>query len=158
MIRIDRPNGNDVKAVSDFFNTLLNENFPIFNSEVIQAYTQNWKHDKLVLRIANKNELLEIVYEHDEMIGLIAGGAPEGGVGTIIWLIIKTEYQGRKLGQQLLNKARLHYINLNCHKIKLTAPTESARDFYLKQGMELEGFHKAHWYKLDFWAFGELLR
>jgi len=157
MIEIRRPILTECNKIKDFFHQLLLDNFPMFSEAAIAAYEQSWAIDRLGLRIANEKELLLIAWENQTPIGVISGTPPEGGVGTIIWLIVHRNARGKNLGKILLEKARQHYLSLGCHKMKLTAPSVAAKEFYLKQGMELEGFHKAHWYKIDFWALGETL-
>jgi len=86
--------------------------------------------------------------------GFIIGTSPEGGVGTIIWLILKKEFRGKKLGKLLFERIKQYYKSKNCHKIKLTVPTRKALKFYKRMGMKVEGFHRKHWWKMDFWSLG----
>lgn len=157
MINISRPMTNDIQTVTDFFNVLLQENFPMFTKEAMDAYRANWQPERFASRLANERELILVAWDNNHPVGLIAGTSPEGGVGTIIWLITDKNHRGKQIGTRLLDAGRQHYHQFQCHKIKLTAPSEEARDFYLKNGMLQEGFHKAHWYGLDFWALGECL-
>jgi ribosomal protein S18 acetylase RimI-like enzyme len=83
-------------------------------------------------------------------------GAPSevSGVGTIIWLGIAEGQRGLGLGGQLMRAACADYRQRGCHKIKIYTETEAAKHFYVKLGMEIEGFHPRHWWQVSFWSLG----
>ena len=58
------------------------------------------------------------------------------------------------VGKALFAEAVKAYREKGAHKIKLTVPQEETVRFYEKQGMELEGVHRNHWWNHDFWAMG----
>ena len=154
MLKITRPTSNEITSVRNFFISLLKPSFSEFTEEALQVYEQSWQETILKKRLENSKDLLLVASLNSQAIGLVSGTPPEGGVGTIIWLIIHPEHRDKKLGKTLLQQACQHYQDLHCHKIKLTAPTEAAKNFYLKQGMQTEGFHPRHWFGLDFWSLG----
>lgn len=92
-----------------------------------------------------------------ELVGVLVGAKPEGGVGTIVWCIIGPAAQGLGIGRRLFDKGCRCFAALGCHKVKLTATSPRAVRFYEKCGMKVEGFHKSHWWGLDFWSLGKLL-
>ncbi|MEQ9187352.1 MAG: GNAT family N-acetyltransferase [Cryomorphaceae bacterium] len=98
--------------------------------------------------------LFLLATEKDDYLGLVLGTPPEGGVATIIWLLVDPKKQQRGVGQQLFAKATEIYKQKGAHKVKLTVPKESIVEFYTKQGMTIEGVHRNHWWNQDFWAMG----
>ena len=86
--------------------------------------------------------------------GILYGTPPEGGVATIVWLLVDPKFQGEGIGAQLYQEAVLRYKEMGAHKIKLNTPSERAARFYERVGMKLEGFHPAHWWKADSWSMG----
>ncbi len=86
--------------------------------------------------------------------GVLLGSPPEGGVATIVWVLVDRITQNKGLGARLFEKARQIYKDKNVHKIKLTVPDEQTVKFYKKQGMVLEGIHRNHWWRHDFWSMG----
>lgn len=145
---------SEASLIRDFFISILSESFPMFSAEAMQAYTSSWNEEKLVARIERKSDLLILAWDNEVPVGLVSGSAPEGGVGTVIWLLVAAGCRGQNLGSQLLQHACEYYRSLGCHKLKLTAPSEKARDFYVKQGMIVEGFHPSHWWQADYWSLG----
>jgi GNAT superfamily N-acetyltransferase len=89
--------------------------------------------------------------------GLILGTSIEGGVGTIVWLLVDRNLQQKGLGTKLFEAAKVWYKLKGAHKIKLTVPDKSTVGFYLKQGMTLEGEHLDHWWNHNFWSMGVIL-
>lgn len=152
-----RPYENEVPIIHRFFNEIVESQFPQFPTHALETYKAIWVESKLKNRITQGTELLIVAWQQNSPIGLVYGTLPEGGVGTIIWMIVKQAHQGKKIGKNLFANACQYYKKLGCHKLKLTAPSEQAKDFYLKQGMIIEGFHPCHWWSIDFWSLGRLI-
>src|ERR1051325_9010314 len=74
--------------------------------------------------------------------GILLGAPVEGGVGTIIWILVNKKSQNKGIGSLLFEEACLQYKKMGAHKVKLTVPDSETIKFYLKQGMVLEGTHK----------------
>ena len=89
--------------------------------------------------------------------GLILGTPVEGGVGTIIWVLVDKNNQNNGLGSKMFDQAKEWYKQKGSHKIKLTVPDKSTVGFYLKQGMIIEGEHTNHWWNNNFWSMGLIL-
>jgi len=136
------------------FFQILDTSFPMLPIEAMNNYKKSWEIKKIEERITNNSDLLLLAWNDNQPAGLVSGTHPEGGVGTIIWLLVDEKYRGKNIGKELLKQALQYYRDHGCHKLKLTAPSKQAKDFYLAQGMKLEGFHENHWYKTDFWALG----
>jgi GNAT superfamily N-acetyltransferase len=115
-----------------------------WNNELINAQIGNW----LFLIATNDVNSTE---------GLILGSPIEGGVGTIIWVLVDKNIQQKGLGTKLFDTAKVWYKKKGAHKIKLTVPDKSTVGFYLKQGMTLEGEHTNHWWNHNFWSMGLIL-
>jgi GNAT superfamily N-acetyltransferase len=110
-----------------------------------------------VLNGQSKGHLFLGCKKNEDLIGLLICLPPEGGVATILWLVVAPKYKGQGIGTQLFNMACQWAKDNGCHKIKLTASTTTAVHFYEKQGMKVEGSHRDHWWHLDFWSLGKFL-
>ncbi|CAN5375598.1 hypothetical protein BH09BAC3_BH09BAC3_13160 [soil metagenome] len=118
----------------------------------LDHYTHQWS--ELKLKTCLDSWLFLVAKENDKIAGLVLATPVEGGVGTIIWLLVDSDVQKKGLGTSLFNEACKIYKSKGAHKLKLTVPDESTTSFYIKQGMILEGIHRKHWWKNDFWAMG----
>lgn len=120
--------------------------------EAIQYFASQWPEEKVK---SNVDNWVFLIANNDEKVsGLVVGAPVEGGVGTIIWLLVDGNHQRKGLGALLFQETCNIYRAKGAHKIKLTVPDQRTTDFYLKQGMTLEGVHKNHWWKADFWSMG----
>jgi len=99
--------------------------------------------------------LLLAAREDGAIAGLLVGTAPEGGVATIVWVLVDPKRQRRHIGSKLMDEACRRYTEMSAHKVKLTVPDEQTVKFYEKQGLVVEGRHPNHWWKMDFWAMGK---
>jgi GNAT superfamily N-acetyltransferase len=121
----------------------------------LKNYVEQWTPER-VSKVYNQWVFL-IAYSGKHPVGLILGTPPEGGVGTIIWVLVDAGTQGKGIGRLLFEKACDEYRKKGSHKVKLTVPDEKTVRFYEKVGMTLEGVHRMHWWKSDFWAMGKIL-
>ena len=146
------------KQDSNYFlqalNELVNENINL-PKKAIDHYLSLWDVEKI--KSVSGQYVLIVAKENEKIIGLVLGTPPEGGVGTIIWVLVSQEYQKTGIGQQLMNKAIYTYKEKGAHKIKLTVPDEGTVKFYEKLGMIVEGHHVNHWWNHDFWAMGLII-
>lgn len=138
------PEPHQHALLADFFAHALQENFNYFPKAAQDFYLAiNWQ---------TQRGLLTCAWQAEKIIGFVLGTLPEGGVGTIIWLIVDKQFQSKGIGKLLLDQAKTYYRNLGAHKIKLTVQSEKAIQFYLREGFEKEALHKKHWWQMDFWS------
>lgn len=152
-----RPEVGEAGVIQGFFDNMLATNFPTIPPQGLHAYKKSWTKQNILKRIRSNTDLLFLAWHKDKPIGLLSGSSPEGGVGTVIWMMVEEEHRNKKIGKRLLSYASQFYQGHGCHKIKLTAPSERAKDFYLKQGMVIEGVHPSHWWKIDFWSLAKII-
>lgn len=146
------PKVTEAALISHLFADILETNFPMFSQQALMTYQKPWALENLMARIQQNNDLLIAAWHQEKPIGLVSGPPSEAGVGTIIWLLVDNVYQNHGIGRHLLQLAANHYRRLDCHKLKLTAPSEQAKRFYEKQGMTVEGYHPNHWWHANYWA------
>lgn len=145
----------DLEATVALFNTLLDAEFPSWPAEALAHHRAAWSRDALRARLdASPSVSLIAVAAQERPIALLFGSASEGGVATVIWLLVAATERRRGLGRRLLAEACARYRALGCHKLKLTAPSERARDYYRANGFQVEGYHPRHWWQSDFWSLG----
>ncbi|MDX6498959.1 MAG: Acetyltransferase domain [Blastocatellia bacterium] len=152
-----RPSANEAEPLCALIRQILITSFPTFPPEAVDDYLKPWTPDSVISRLERGHDILIAAYAGDEVIGLVSGTALEGGVGTVIWLLVDTRWRGHKAGRALYEAACRAYRELGAHKMKLTAPSEGAKRFYESCGMCVEGFHRKHWYKMDFFSLGVVL-
>jgi ribosomal protein S18 acetylase RimI-like enzyme len=128
-----------------------------FPSVALEHFRQSFTDRQLAKRIKSSDGPIFIASKNGCLAGVLVGSLPEGGVGTIIWLIVSSEFRGLGAGKALFKQACKTYHSMGCHKVKLTATTPEAVKFYKKLGMSVEGQHISHWWMLDFWSLGKLL-
>lgn len=146
------PSIHQASSLKAFFLHTLNENFPYFPDLAQRHYSKAWQDVELARRIEAANDLLICAWSNDSIVGLVSGTAPEGGVGTIIWLAVAKSHQNRQIGAQLLSLAIEHYRQAGAHKIKLTVHDQKAVDFYVREKLVVEALHHNHWWNLNFWS------
>lgn len=149
-ISLKAPEFHQVSELEQFFHKSMNESFSYFPREALEYYSLQWTPTQLTKRLENQSGLILCAWQNTQIVGLIAGSPIEGGVGTIIWLMVDPKYQNNKIGSQLLTKTKEYYKNVGAHKIKLTVHDEKAIKFYLREGFYQEALHKHHWWKMDF--------
>lgn len=128
-----------------------------FPSVALEHFSQIFTDEEVFRRIQCPDSPIFIATKNRRIAGAMIGSSPEGGVGTIIWLTVYSEFRGLGVGKTLFKKACEAYRSMGCHKVKLTASTLEAVKFYKKIGMSVEGHHISHWWMIDFWSLGKLL-
>lgn len=144
---------HECAAIHALFSHIMDTSFPQFSTAAKSSYLQSFTIEALQNRLQKTpHGLLSIAWQDDEALGLVSGTQPELGVATIIWLLVKPSQQNLRIGSHLLSHAFDFYRQQPCHKVKLTVPSEKARQFYLNNGMREEGYHANHWDNCNFWA------
>lgn len=128
-----------------------------FPEEALEYYRKGWTVDVMQQRARDCRQVLLAAWQGDRVVGLLQGTAPEGGIGTIIWVLVDGEHQHHGVGRQLFDEACRRYRDIGAHKVKLTVPSQDTVPFYERQGMQVEGIHRDHWWRMDFWAMGKVL-
>jgi ribosomal protein S18 acetylase RimI-like enzyme len=125
-----------------------------FPEEALQHYWKSWATDAITKAALDPKSVFLGAWEGGAMVGLLMGMAPEGGVGTVVWLLVSRANQRRGIGRRLFHEACRRYREMGSHKVKLTVPSRERATFYEKQGMQVEGFHMNHWWHMDMWSMG----
>lgn len=128
-----------------------------FHDEILLHYRKLLTDEEIGRRSQDERHVLLAARRDGEMEGILIGTPPEGGVATILWLLVSAKCRREGIGKSLFEAGCRRFRSMGCHKVKLTAPTSDAVRFYEKQGMAVEGFHPNHWWHLDFWSMGKNL-
>jgi ribosomal protein S18 acetylase RimI-like enzyme len=146
------PDIADIAQLEKFFQRSLTENFSYFPLKAHEYYSRPWQPTALKQRIETQQGLLLTARIQNEIVGLVSGTPAEGGVGTIIWLMVAPHHQNKRIGAALLSEAKKYYRIHQAHKIKLTVHDEKAVNFYLREGFIREAEHHNHWWGMNFSA------
>jgi GNAT superfamily N-acetyltransferase len=146
----------DASSIRALYLALLGGTFTNFSVQAIESYTADWTPELIADRATAGRFVMHGAFNDEaQAVGLLFGAPPEiTGVGTIIWLGIGDGLRGTGLGTRLMQAAFEDYRARGCHKVKIYTETETARQFYEKLGMQVEGFHPRHWWQVDFWSLG----
>lgn len=150
-MEITRISNNEAQLFSDHLQRLVLETIKLPDI-AIRHYLKSWNTEKVINQL--NDYIFLLAKEENQVLGLVLGAPPEGGVGTIIWVLVDEKAQKKGVGKELFNQACNDYILKGAHKVKLTVPDEKTVEFYLKQGMITEGIHRNHWWNHDFWSMG----
>jgi len=139
----------DAGKVRRFFLQMLDQQFAsTFTAQALDSYRHKYSESSLAERIENPDVVIVGLFDDEELIGLVIGGAPNGGVASLDWVVVAPGYQGRGLGQKLMRFCFHEYAVVGAHKVVLYTETENAKRFYEKCGMTVEGVHPNHWWGL----------
>ena len=152
MIEIKEVSQSEISQYLFALRSLINSNINL-PEEAKNSYVSQWDEEKISLQL-NKWLFLSSQDEDNSTVGVLLGTPIEGGVGTIIWVLVDKKAQNKRIGSQLFRKASDWYKNKGAHKLKLTVPEEKTVEFYTKQGMAVEGEHTNHWWNHKFWSMG----
>jgi len=101
--------------------------------------------------LEDKEVILLIALENDEIIGLAMGRVREDGVGHLGFLGVRPKHRRKGVGSTLLQEYLKEARKRNAHKVWLfTAPSlQSAIKLYVKAGFIPEGYMRRHSFGLD---------
>jgi len=132
--------------------SLIDELYP--DEHARDLFKQGWSADA----IAERAECMGLSFTAQDgagrMEGVLLGAGLEGGVATVIWLGISPTARGKGFGRALLDEFHRAVRSKGGHKVKLFCNTQDAKAFYQKCGYTVEGFHSAHWWRMDCWSLG----
>ncbi len=153
-MQLDLIKVSEVNIYVEKLNYWLKESLP-FPDEAIRNYNNIWNEDFVN---SNLNKAVFIgAWEKNQLIGLVLGTNIEGGVGTIIWVLVDNKFHKKGIGSKLIKMSLNVYKKRGAHKVKLTVPEKETVKFYEKQGMNVEGVFKNHWWNMDFWSMGKTI-
>ena len=93
-----------------------NIGFPTF---ALKYFSKKFTENEFSPLVFNDQIPTLIVQQHNKIIGVLIGAAGEGGVGSIIWLVVEPHHHGKGTGKALFNEACAIFRAHRCHKIKL---------------------------------------
>jgi len=150
MIEIKEVSQPEISQYLFALHSLINSNINL-PEEAKNSYVSQWDEEKISSQL-NKWLFLSAQDGDNSTVGVLLGTPIEGGVGTILWVLVDKITQNKRIGTQLFEKASIWYKNKGAHKLKLTVPEEKTIKFYTKQGMVVEGEHPNHWWNHKFWS------
>lgn len=158
-IRIELLKPSELKQFYPVFTHILSTEFPCYTPENVvyllkEVYTpfnfEYWIREDakycIVAREKGKKDIL----------GFALVDGPYGGVSLCRWLGVLRQHQKQGIGRLLIARWEELARAGKCHKMEVAAqPT--AKEFYEKAGLELEGFRKKSYFGADQYVFGKIL-
>jgi ribosomal protein S18 acetylase RimI-like enzyme len=147
-----------IDKVEEFSHKLLEiaEQTIDYPNQAIDYYRNTFSPEAIRLKLDNSVALY--IQKKEEIVAVLFGSMPEGGVATIIWLLVDKDLHGLGYGRRLFDEAKKNYTQLATHKIKLTVPNQNTISFYKKLGMTEEGVHPNHWWNMTISSMGLVLK
>ncbi len=144
------------RVFSEFIHAVSSDGLG-FGEEALQYYRDVWTTECIARASQDGRWVVLAAWEAEMMVGLLLGMPPEGGVGTIVWVLVRKDRRRQGIGRRIFEEACRRYRDMGAHKVKLTVPEKKSATFYEKQGMQIEGHHRNHWWHMDMWSMGKSL-
>jgi GNAT superfamily N-acetyltransferase len=146
--------------VEDFFpvfSSVLKTDFPGYSKAVIDYFLSKiYTPQAFRYWLTTGWKLVFIAKVDGKIAGFAVVDKPYGGVCFCRWLGVLADYQKKGIGKGLI-KVWLEFAKTyGCHKGEI-ASQPTAKDFYLKCGLELEGERKLSYFGIDQFIFGKVL-
>lgn len=154
---IDHLQEKDVRKFWILFKEVLNESFPGYSNEIINYFTEKIYTPRMYQYwVQQKNKTILAAWNNEDIVGFAVIDSPYGGVSLCRWLGVKKEYQKKGIGTALIKVWQKIAQEQGCHKIEVAAqPT--ARLFYEKAGLLLEGKRESSYFGIDQYLFGKVI-
>lgn len=153
LINIKKASFKEKDLFLNFFKENLEILFPDLPLEAKEVYISSFKN---ILSIEKIDKVVLLgAFDKEKLVGFLLGGSPEGGIGTIVWLMVKEECQKKGIGVRLLIKAEDVYKLYHCHKIRVFTYNALVKNFYEKNSFVTSTLHKDYWWRKDFWEFNK---
>ena len=139
------------------YSHILKTQFPGYAPEVID-FLLNRMYSPINLRmwVQRGDKIILVAKEEETIVGFAMIDALYGGVSFCRWLGVMHEYQHKGIGTQLIYEWERIARVQNAHKMEV-AGQPTAKEFYVKRGLDLEGFRKASYFGIDQHLFGKVL-
>lgn len=140
------------------FAHILENEFPGYSKNVVRYFLEKiYTKQNFQWWLSQKQKIIIAATEKDrEIVGFAVLDAPYGGVSFCRWLGIRREYQNKGIGRQMINKWKEIATQSGCHKMEV-ASQPTAKEFYAKMGLELEGLRKLSYFGIDQYVFGKVI-
>jgi ribosomal protein S18 acetylase RimI-like enzyme len=151
VMEIRHPTIEDAEHLRSLYLELLGSTFAsILPPEAIIAFESDWTTKLIAQSSVGENcVVIGAFNDANNALGLLFGGPPEGGVGTIVWLGVHTDHRSSGIGRALMEVGFETYRALGCHKVKLYANSDKIVEFYKHMNMVIEGRHTRHWWGVN---------
>ena len=148
---------NELDAFFSSFSHILSTEFTQYQRNVVRYLLDKiYSRDNYKYWLEHNLKTILVSRENDVIIGFAVIDEPYGGVSLCRWLGVSKSYQNRGIGTALIRQWLELATSQGCHKAELAAVT-SAKSFYQKAGLELEGLRKLSYFGIDQYVFGKII-
>lgn len=140
------------------FSEILHTQFPGYLPKVIDFLLhQIYNPTQISMWIKQGNKIVLVAEHNAEIVGFAMLDSLYGGVSFCRWLGVLPAYQRQGIGTKLIQQWENMAYDQGAHKLEVVGqPT--AKKFYEKMGLQLEGFRKSSYFGIDQHLFGKVLQ
>ena len=150
-------NSEDVKQFHRVFSVLLQTEFPGYVPEITTYLLEKmYTPAAFSYWIRNHEKQVVIASSHDTIAGFAVLDYPYGGVSFCRWLGVIKSAQKQGIGTALITLWQKMAIEQHAHKMEV-AGQPTAKGFYEKAGLALEGYRRSSYFGIDQYLFGKIL-
>lgn len=156
-IEIEKLSYQDIETFCKVFYSVLEKEFPGYDHKIIN-YFKNYAYTPGHFRywISEEQKTILIARKNGQIAGFAVIDGQYGGVSLCRWLGILPQYQKQGIGKQLMYMWEKIANAQSCHKLELAAQ-ESAKGFYEKAGLKLEGKRELSYFGVSQFIFGKVI-
>ena len=148
---------HELEAFFSSFSHTLTTEFTQYRKNIVRYLLDKiYSLDNYKYWLENNLKTILVARENDTIIGFAVIDEPYGGVSLCRWLGVTKSHQNRGIGTALIRQWLELATSQCCHKAELAAVT-SAKHFYEKAGLELEGLRKLSYFGIDQYVFGKII-
>jgi ribosomal protein S18 acetylase RimI-like enzyme len=157
-ILIKELSANDALLANAFFENVIDNTFnKTFPSPALKKAKSDFSASKIKEVAGSVDRVILGAFEGETIVGIMFGSMLNGGVASVVWIAVGMQFRGKGIGRKLMNITFEKYKSKGAHKVVLYTETVEAKEFYESIGMQQEGFHPNHWWKIDHYCFGKIL-
>jgi len=148
---------NELDDFFSAFSRILTAEFTQYRKNTVRYLLDKiYSRDNYKYWLENDLKTMLTTREDNTIIGFAVIDEPYGGVSLCRWLGVAKSHQYKGIGTALIKRWLELAVSQECHKAELAAVT-SAKRFYEKAGLELEGLRKLSYFGIDQYIFGKVI-
>jgi len=156
-IKIEKLQFGDLDEFWQVFSQTISNDFPGYSKPVVEYFlTQVYTKNNFQQWLLTGWKIILLAKQETKIVGFAVLDKAYGGVCFCRWLGVLPEYRKRGIGKELMKEWERLGRECGCHKLEV-AGQPTAKEFYQKAGLELEGKRKLSYFGIDQFIFGKVI-